>query len=68
MQNRILMTDEEKLIERLKRVEALHAGAATPGERGHGCRLATRVVAGVLLDDPRRDAAQARGRGAQEVQ
>jgi hypothetical protein len=28
-----MMTDEQRLIEKLQRIEALFAGAATPGER-----------------------------------
>ncbi len=38
------MTDEDKLIERLKRVEALHAGAATPGERDAAACARQRIL------------------------
>lgn len=38
------MTDEERLIERLKLVEALHAGAATPGERDVAASARARIL------------------------
>ena len=36
--------DEEKLIERLRLVEALHAGATTPGERVAAARARERII------------------------
>lgn len=38
------MTEEERLIERLRLVEALHAGAATPGERDAAANARTRIL------------------------
>ncbi len=48
--------DEAKLIERLKKVEALHAGATTPGEKSAAGkareRILTRLNALVKVDPP----------------
>ena len=38
------MTDEQRLIERLRLVEALHAGAATPGERDAAAAARNRIL------------------------
>ena len=37
------MTDEERLIEKLQHIEALHAGAATPGERDAAAHARDRI-------------------------
>jgi hypothetical protein len=39
------MTDEQRLIERLQRIEALFAGAATPGEREAAAQARERIRA-----------------------
>lgn len=39
------MTDEQKLIEKLQRIEALFAGAATPGEREAAAQARDRIRA-----------------------
>jgi hypothetical protein len=39
------MTDEQKLIEKLQRIEALFAGAATPGEREAAAQARERIRA-----------------------
>jgi hypothetical protein len=40
-----VMTQEEKLLERLRLIEALHAGAATPGERDAALHARERIQA-----------------------
>ena len=37
------MTDEQRLIEKLQRIEALFAGAATPGERDAAAQARDRI-------------------------
>ncbi|MCX6929217.1 MAG: hypothetical protein NT154_39265, partial [Verrucomicrobia bacterium] len=37
------MTDEQRLIEKLQRIEALYAGAATPGERDAAAQARDRI-------------------------
>lgn len=40
-----MMTDEHKLVEKLQRIEALFAGAATPGEREAAAQARDRIRA-----------------------
>lgn len=51
-----MMIDEQKLIEKLRGVERLHAGAATPGERVAAAnaldRIRQRLAATALVDPP----------------
>jgi hypothetical protein len=42
------MTDEQRLIEKLQRIEALFAGAATPGEREAAAQARERIRARLL--------------------
>jgi len=50
------MTEEQRLIEKLQRIEALHAGAATPGEREAAAaareRIRARLGEQAQLDPP----------------
>lgn len=39
-----MMNDEGKLLEKLRRIEALHAGAATPGERNAAAEARQRIL------------------------
>ena len=39
-----MMTDEQRLIEKLQRIEALFAGAATPGEREAAAQARNRIL------------------------
>lgn len=47
------MTEEEKLIEKLQRIEALFAGAATPGERNAAAEARDRIRARVREQEER---------------
>lgn len=48
------MNDVDRLIERLRRIEALHAGAATPGERAAAAN-AMEIILARLREAARRD-------------
>jgi hypothetical protein len=50
----MMMTDEQRLIEKLQRIEALFAGAATPGEREAAAQARERIRAR-LRDQQRAD-------------
>jgi hypothetical protein len=43
-----VMDDESKLLEKLRRIEALHAGAATAGERDAAAEARRRIQARLL--------------------